>query len=381
MIYLDNAATNWPKPEETIIAMEKCIRTAGANPGRGGHKMSLAAGRIVFETREAVAKLFKIKDSARVVFTGNATESLNLALKGFIKFGDHVITSAMEHNAVARPLYSFKTMGVEVTEVPCSKEGFLDPDDVSKAIKKNTTAVVIMHASNVTGTIMPIQEIGKITREKDLCLIVDAAQTAGFLDIDVDQMNIDLLAFTGHKSLYGPQGTGGVYIREGIQLEPLKRGGTGSQSESLDQPEDMPDKFESGTHNTPGLAGLGAGIRFITSKGLEQVRRHERELTGRFLEGLKQMKKIEIYGPADPKLQVPVVSVNIHGQESSEIAFVLDRAFDIACRSGLHCSPSAHRTIGTLDRGTVRFSFSVFNTLGEVDETLDALERTVAELP
>jgi len=381
MIYLDNAATTWPKPEETIKAMEECIRNAGANPGRGGHKMSLSAGRIIFETREAIARLFNAGDPARVVFTGNATESLNLALKGILKPGDHVITSSMEHNAVARPLYVLKNRGVEVTEVPCSPQGTLDPGDIARAVKRNTKAVAVVHASNVTGAIIPVEEIGKITRERGIYFIVDAAQTAGLLDIDVEKMNIDILAFTGHKSLYGPQGTGGLYIGSGVLLEPLIQGGTGSKSESLEQPEDLPDKFESGTPNTPGIAGLGAGIRFINSKGQAWIRRHEQGLVARFLDGLEQMKKIEIYGPKDPALQVPVVSINVKGQDSSEIAFILDKVFDIACRSGLHCAPMAHKTMGTLERGTVRFSFSVFNTEAEVDRTLEALERTVAELP
>ncbi len=381
MIYLDNAATTWPKPEETIAAIEDCIRHAGANPGRGGHKMSLSAGRIVYETREAVAKLFKVDDPVRIVFTGNATESLNLALKGLLKPGDHVITSSMEHNSMARPLYVLQKRGVEVTQLQCSPTGTLEPGAVANAIKKNTVAVAILHASNVTGTILPIEEIGRITRANGVFLIVDAAQTAGLLDIDVNRINVDMLAFTGHKSLYGPQGTGGLFIRDGVLPEPLCQGGTGSKSESLEQPEDMPDRFESGTPNTPGLAGLGAGIRFIMSRGLDSIRKHEQVLVARFLEGLKQMKEIQIYGPADPSIQVPVVSVNVRGQDSSEIAFILDKAFDIACRSGLHCAPAAHRTIGTLDRGTVRFSFSIFNTPTEVDYVLDALERTVAELP
>ena len=381
MIYLDNAATTWPKPEEAIAAVVNCMRRAGANPGRGGHKMSLEAGRIIFETREALAKMFGVSDPARIVFTGNATESLNIALKGFLKPGDHVITSSMEHNAVARPLQVLKAKGIQITEVSCSPQGELDPRDVDRAVKTNTAAVIIMHASNVTGTIMPIGEIGKITRQKGLCFIVDAAQTAGLLDIDVDKMNIDLLAFTGHKSLYGPQGTGGLFIRDETGLEPLKQGGTGSSSESPEQPEEMPDKFESGTPNTPGIAGLRAGIKFISGQGIDSIRKHENELLSKFLAGLKQIKKIEIYGTANPLLQVPVVSLNVKGQDSAEIAFIMDKVFDIACRSGLHCSPSAHRTIGTLGRGTVRFSFSLFNTAEEVDLTLEALERTIAELP
>jgi len=380
MIYLDNAATTWPKPGETLAAINDCITRAGANPGRGGHKMSLAAGRIIFDAREELAGLFNVKDPARIVFTGNATESMNLAIKGFVRPGDHVITSSMEHNAVARPLHVLGKRGVEVSEVRCSPEGYLNPADISRVIRQNTTAVILLHASNVTGTVMPIEEIGQLTREKGLCLIVDAAQTAGFLDIDVEKFNVDMLVFTGHKSLYGPQGTGGLYIREGIDPEPLMEGGTGSSSESLEQPEEMPDKFESGTPNTPGIAGLGAGVRFIKTKGLDQIRRHERELLARFLDGLLQIRGMEIYGPRDPSRRGPVVSINIKGQESSEIAFIMDKVFDVACRSGLHCAPSAHRTIGTQDRGAVRFSFSLFNTASEVDFVLEALEKTVAEL-
>lgn len=380
MIYLDNAATTWPKPEQTIAAMEECVRLYGANPGRGGHKMSLTAGRIVFHAREEVARLFNVKDPARIAFSGNATESLNLAIKGLLKPGDHVITSSMEHNAVARPLHVMKGRGVEVTEVKCSVTGELDPDDVRKAIRPNTKAVVILHASNVTGTIMPVNEIGEITREREICFIVDVSQTAGFLDIDVNTMNVDLMAFTGHKGLFGPQGTGGLYIREGVNLTPLKEGGTGSKSELPEQPEDMPDKYESGTVNTPGLAGLGAGVKFIKSRGLDRIRKHEYELLSKFLNGLTQIPAIEVYGPLDPAKQVPVVSFNIKDQDSSEVAFILDKAFDIACRSGLHCAPAAHRTIGTIQRGTVRASFSAFNTESDVDMMLDALEKTASEL-
>lgn len=380
MIYMDNAATTWPKPEQTISAVVNCIRNTGANPGRGGHKMSLDAGRLIFETRESVANLFRVEDPAQIVFTGNATEALNLALRGLLKPGDHIITSSIEHNAVARPLHVLRQQGIEVTETACSPEGFLDASQIAKSIKKNTVAVVMLHASNVTGTILPIEEIGRITRERGLWLIVDAAQTAGYLDIDVIKMNVDLLAFTGHKSLYGPQGTGGLYIGKGICLEPLMTGGTGSSSESLEQPQDLPDRFESGTPNTPGIAGLGAGVRYIMDRGLERIRQHEQALLTRFLDGLSQIRQIEIYGPRDPGRQVPVVSINVKGQDSSEVAFVLDKAFNIACRSGLHCAPMAHRTMGTIDRGTVRFSFSMFTTVEEVDTTLQAVEKAVWEL-
>jgi len=381
VIYLDNAATTWPKPDETISAMVDCIKNAGANPGRGGHQMSLAAGRIILETREELAGLFGVSDPLRIVLTGNATEAINLALKGFLKEGDHVITGSMEHNAVARPLNVLRLRrGVDVTEIRCAADGQVDPAEVRKAFRKNTSAVVMIHASNVTGTVMPVEEIGLMARENGAAFIVDTAQTAGLLDIDVNRLHIDMLAFAGHKSLYGPQGTGGLFIREGINLEPLKEGGTGSKSESLDQPDEIPDKFESGTPNTPGIAGLGAGIRYVKSRGLAEIWKHEQGLVTRFLDGLSQMRKIQIYGPDDPSKRVPVVSINVNGQDSSEIAFVLDRVFGIACRSGLHCAPSAHKTIGTLDRGTVRFSFSIFNTCDEVDRTLEALSQTIAEL-
>lgn len=379
MIYLDNAATTWPKPEETVAAMEACLRTAGANPGRGGHKMSLAAGRIIFETREALAMLFNIDDPSRVIFCGNATEALNLSLKGLLKPGDHVITSSMEHNAVARPLHVLTQTGVEVTEISCTEKGQLDPEDIRKAVKANTRLISMVHASNVTGTVMPVEEIGKIAHNHGVRFLVDAAQTAGYMDIDVEKMNIDLLAFTGHKGLYGPQGTGGLFIRPGVELTPLLEGGTGSKSESLEQPEDMPDRYESGTPNTPGIAGLGAGVRLLLSRGLDNIRAHETELLARFIDGLQQIRKLELYGLADAAKQVPVVSVNVEGQDSSEVAFALDRVFDIACRSGLHCAPAAHKTMGTIDRGTIRFSFSLFNTAAEIDSALKALAQVVEE--
>ncbi|TLM98608.1 aminotransferase class V-fold PLP-dependent enzyme, partial [bacterium] len=252
MIYLDNAATTWPKPDTVPEAMISCMRNAGANPGRGGHRMSLAAGRIILETRELAAGLINAENPVQVVFTGNTTEALNLALKGVLRSGDHVVTSSMEHNSVIRPLHTLSASGIEVTEVACSAEGYLEPADIQAAIKNNTKMIALIHASNVTGTIMPVEEVGKLARQRGLIYLVDAAQTLGYLDIDVQRMNIDLLAFPGHKSLYGPQGTGGLYIREALELNPIKEGGTGSGSESLTQPVAMPDRYESGTPNTVG---------------------------------------------------------------------------------------------------------------------------------
>lgn len=378
MIYLDNAATTWPKPEGVWQAVEGLIKK-GANPGRGGHRMALDVGRIVLETREALAKLFNAGDPSRMVITANATESLNLALKGYLKAGDHVLATAMEHNAVARPLQVLMQQGVEVSYLPCSPEGFLDPRQIEKGIKKNTRMVVMTHASNVTGTLMPIEEAGQIARNNGLVFLVDAAQTAGVYEIDVEKFKIDLLAFPGHKGLLGPQGIGGLYIREGIDLQPLKEGGTGSNSESLFQPDELPDKYESGTLNTIGIAGLGGGISFLMEKGLENILLHERLLTKRLLEGMMEIKGIKIYGPIDEKKQAPVISFNFIEQDSSEIGFILDRVFNIASRTGLHCAPLAHQTMGTLEQGTVRLSMSCFNTEAEIDFVLEALQKIASE--
>ncbi|MDA8233733.1 MAG: aminotransferase class V-fold PLP-dependent enzyme, partial [Clostridia bacterium] len=268
MIYLDNAATTWPKPSSVWSAMEHCFHKLGANPGRSGHQMALDAGRLIYETREVLAKLFNISNPLQLVFTLNATEAVNLALKGLLKPGDHIITGSMEHNAVTRPLHVLKARGVEVTKVKAAGDGRIKVEDVAAQIKANTKAVAFTHASNVTGTLMPIEELGQLARAKGLVFIVDAAQTAGVYDLDVEKMNIDLLAFPGHKSLYGPQGTGGLYIREGITLEPLKEGGTGSSSEHPLQPDVLPDRYESGTPNTIGIAGLGAAVKFILQEGL-----------------------------------------------------------------------------------------------------------------
>ncbi len=379
MIYFDNAATTWPKPQTVIEAMSRCMQAAGANPGRGGHRMSLAAGRIILEARELVAGLINAENPVRVVFTGNATEALNLALKGVLRSGDHIITSAMEHNSVIRPLQALNALGVEVTAVAGDNIGYINPDDVRKVIKKNTKMIALLHASNVVGTIMPVAEIGMVAREYGLVYLVDAAQTMGYLDIDVQQMNIDLLAFPGHKCLYGPQGTGGLYIRDGLDLSPLKEGGTGSSSESPLQPEVMPDRYESGTPNTVGLAGLAAGVKYINEQGLDKIRAHGQGLLTMLVDGLRKISGVAVYGPKQPERQVPVVSFNLRSLGSSEVAFLLDRVYDIACRSGLHCAPAAHRSLGTLEAGTVRLSLSYHNTAAEVEKILAAIAQVALE--
>jgi cysteine desulfurase / selenocysteine lyase len=375
IIYFDNAATSWPKPKATIRAIESCLHDTGGSPGRSGHSMSIDAGRAIFNTREALAGILGIDDPLRIVLTKNATESINIAVFGLLKPGDHVITSSMEHNSIMRPLRVMETRGIELTILHCSATGELDPGVIVPVIKKNTKAIFLTHASNVTGTILSVADIGRIAREHGLVFCVDAAQTAGALPIDIGSMDIDLLAFTGHKSLFGPQGTGGLYIRKDIEkvISPLMRGGTGSRSEYEEQPDFMPDKFESGTPNTAGYAGLTAGINFILSQGLDTINAHEKRLTELFLQGIGSVDGVTIYGLKDASRRIAIVSFNIRGIDPAEAALELDERFDIMSRPGLHCAPSAHKTIGTFPAGTVRFSFSYFNTVEEINRAVDAV--------
>lgn len=380
MIYFDNAATSWPKPPSVLEAISYCLRETGANPGRAGHKMSLMANEMVDGTRKKLGNLFGIDENKyeRIIFTLNATEALNLAIKGLLKDGDHVIISSMEHNSVSRPINLLEKKGVSVTRTQCDGEGNIDPGDIRKAIKKNTKLIAFTHASNVTGTVLPIEEIGKVAGENAITLLVDAAQSAGALDIDVKKMNIGLLAFPGHKSLLGPAGTGGLYVGEGIVLEPLIYGGTGSQSALPGMPEILPERYEAGTLNTIGIAGLGAGVEFIQKEGMEKIRKHELFLTQKFIEeSIKRIKGIKIYGPKSTENRAPVVSFAIEGRKPVEIGGILDKYFGVACRAGLHCSPDAHITLGTYDQKLVRFSFSYYNTDKEVEYVLDSLEEIV----
>jgi cysteine desulfurase family protein len=375
ILYFDNAATSWPKPETTIQTVDSCLRETGGSPGSSGHSLSIDAGRVIFNAREALAGLLGIDDPLRIVLTKNATEALNIAVFGLLKPGDHVITSSMEHNSVMRPLRAMEANGVDLTVLPCSTAGELDPGVIVPAIKKNTKAIILTHASNVTGTIIPVADIGRIAREHGLVFCVDAAQTAGALPIDIGAIDIDLLAFTGHKSLFGPQGTGGLYIRKDLDqvIFPLMRGGTGSRSEYEEQPNFMPDKFESGTPNTTGYAGLTAGIDFILSQGLNTINAHEKILTKLFLQGIGAVDGVKIYGLKDASRRIAVVSFNIRGIDPAKAALELDERFGIMSRSGIHCAPSAHKTIGTFPAGTVRFSFSYFNTVEEINQAVDAV--------
>lgn len=376
MIYLDNAASSWPKPEETWRAMEHFMHHIGANPGRSGHRLSVEAGRILMDAREALADLFRIKDPLRISFTKNATEALNVAIHGILKSGDHCITTGMEHNSVMRPLRALQKIGVEVTLVPCSPDGELDPIDIKKAIKSNTKLIVTTHASNVTGTIIPIAEVGKIARSHDIPYCVDASQSAGSVPIDVEEMSIDLLAFTGHKALYGPQGTGGLYIRAGLEkdIAPLMQGGTGSRSESQEQPPFMPDKYESGTPNTVGIAGLAAGVRFCLAQGIEAIRSKEMALMRTLIDGLRTIPGIRLYGVAAPQKQIAICSFTVVNLSPAQITMALDEEFGIMSRGGLHCAPQAHKTIGTFPVGTTRLSAGYFNTAQDIEAAIAAIE-------
>lgn len=374
LIYFDNAATTFPKPEEIYRKVDRILRNIGGNPGRSGHRMALEANRVILDARDSIASLFNIEDSSRVVFTSNATEALNLGIKGLLRPGDHVVTSGMEHNAVTRPLKMLERMGIEHTKATCSPEGFLEPVAVKKAIRSNTRLIVITHASNVTGTINPLREIGAVAKEREIKLLVDAAQTAGMLPIDVEKDNIDMLACAGHKGLFGLQGTGFLYVASDIQLEPIKEGGTGGNPESDIMPDTLPERLEAGTMNTPGIGGLGEGVEFILKEGVEKIRRHEILLTDRLIKGLLNIKQVIIYGPKDAERQMAVVSFNIKGKDPSDVGFVLDSSFGIMSRVGLHCASDAHRTIGTFPQGTVRLSPGYFNTVEEVDFIVDAVK-------
>ncbi len=383
MIYLDNTATSWPKPPEVVEAMVHFTKEVGGSPGRSGHRLSVEAARLVYAAREAVAELFDAPDPLRVVFGQNVTEALNLALRGYLRPGDHLITSSMEHNSMMRPLRGLKREGVEVTVVQCSPEGHLDPAEVETAIRPNTVMIGLNHASNVVGTLLPVATVGQIARCHGLLLLLDVAQTGGVYPINMQSDSIDLLAFTGHKSLYGPMGTGGLIIGERVdleRLEPLKRGGTGSWSEREEQPDFLPDMCESGTPNAVGLAGLEAGVRWVLAQGVGAIRAHEVTLTQRLLDGLSAIPSVTTYGDLDATRRTATISFNIDGMEPSEVGLRLDEEHEIMCRVGLHCAPAAHRTIGTFPKGTVRLGLGAFNTPGEIDAALAAVEELSGEV-
>lgn len=375
MIYLDNAATTYPKPKSVYQGVMRAMTEYGANPGRGSHAMAIEGARVIYETRELMAQLFNLDDPMRVIFTFNATDSLNQAIKGVLNPGDHVITTSMEHNSVLRPVKELEKYGVENTIVQCAPDGSVNVEDIEAAVKSNTKLVVTTHVSNLTGTIMPVEEIGQMCRRKNILYLMDAAQSAGVLDIDMKKYNIDLLAAPGHKGLLGPQGTGALLINCETEIKQLKEGGTGSESSSMMQPNFYPDKLEAGTHNLPGIAGLNAGLKYILNKGTKSICSHENNLLDIFIGEMKKNSKIKIYGPAAIKDRCGVVPVNIEDIDSSEVAFRLDTDYGIAVRPGLHCAPLAHKTIGTEKTGAVRFSVGPFNKKSDIMAAVKALDE------
>ena len=376
IIYLDNAASTWPKPPGVKERMAEVIEDFAANPGRGGHTLAMKASKTVFRTRVQLSRLFGIQNPNNLFFYLNATQALNQAIKGYLKAGDHVIASSVEHNSVRRPIeYMRREHQVEATFVEPRADFLFHVEDFVKAIQPNTRLLVVSHASNLTGVILPIAELGQLAKERGIAFLVDASQTAGVLPIHVEEMKIDMLAFPGHKGLYGPQGTGGLYVHGDIDLEPLIHGGTGSQSEAIDQPTTRPDRYESGTLNTPGLAGLQAGVDFILEQGVDRIREHEWELAKQTIIGLQQIPGVQVYGPGIETERVAVIAFNIGEADASEVSFILDQQYGIATRSGYHCTPLGHQTAGTEQRGAVRASFGMFNTEKDVEALMNAVRE------
>lgn len=373
MIYMDNAATSWPKPQVVYDSVLRAMEKYGANPGRSSHTMAVEAANILLYTREMLCQLYNVHDPFRMIFTLNTTDSLNLAIKGILKEGDHVVTTSMEHNSVIRPLMHLAKRGIETTIVPADGQGLLNPADLEKAIRSNTRLIVTTHASNVTGTLMPIEAIGAIARNHGIYYLLDGAQTAGLLPMDFTKLPVDLVAMPGHKGMLGPQGTGVLFIREGVELEQIREGGTGSQSEKVYQPEFLPDRYESGTQNTPGIAGLGAGVGYILSKGQHKFQSHLAGLERLFINALSQIEGVRIYGPESIKDRVGIISINIWERDSREIVNILNDEYNIATRGSLHCAPLAHETLGTKNQGTVRFSPGILTTLDEVKASIKAI--------
>jgi len=378
-IYLDNAATMYPKAPGVGDAVKHFIDNIGCNVKRGIYKSALSAEEIVLETREQLCRLFNFEKPENVIFTSNITQSLNYILKGFLKQGDHCIVSSMEHNAVMRPLTQLKGVGVEFSRVQCDIFGRLNPEDIRDQIKANTKAVIMTHASNVCGTVLPIYETGKICRENGLSFIIDSAQSAGALRLDFKELNADAIAFTGHKGLMGPQGIGGFAVSDKLAdaMSPLITGGTGSFSDSEEQPEYLPDKFEAGTPNIPGIFGLNAALKYIDSIGIESIYSSEMRLTSVFINEISNIKGVALAGIKDRIGRTAVVSLDFEGKDNAEISYALDKEYGIMTRCGLHCAPSAHKTLKTFPQGTVRFSFSHFNTMEEVKYTVDAINSLV----
>lgn len=377
-LYLDNAATSFPKPEPVCAAVDHAMRHGAANPGRGGYRLSLEAGRTVLAARTAAARLVGMPDPAQIIFVANATEALNLALFGVLRAGDRVVTTSMEHNAVVRPLRALADQGVEVVKVPGDRSGFVPPAEVKRACTPGTRLLAMTHCSNVTGTLQAVEELGPWCRAQGILCLVDAAQSAGLFPLDVGAMAIDLLAVPGHKAIMGPPGTGFLCVGAGVQLKPLLYGGTGTRSMSDAQPDELPERLESGTLNVVGLAGLHAALEFLQEIGLNRVREHERALLGQLLAGLRRIPAVHLYGPAASERHGGALSFTLAGLDPAAVGYRLDHEFDIGVRVGLHCAPDAHRTIGTFPQGTIRVSPGWFNSHADIDRFLAAVHALAA---
>lgn len=376
MIYFDNAATTLHKPPEVIEAVVHAMTTSG-NASRGTHTGSLAASRTVYETRKKIADFFHCSRADHVIFTSNSTEALNIAICGTLGKGDHIISTDLEHNSVLRPLYHLEEQGASLTFLSANKKGCIDYDDFKRSIKPNTKAIVCTHASNLTGNVLDIERIGHIAKAHNLLFIVDASQSAGCIDINMENMNIDILCFTGHKGLLGPQGTGGLCIHESVEIRPFKRGGSGIHSYEKGQPQAYPARLEAGTLNSHGIAGLCAAINYINTITIPVIAKKEQELLWHFYKGICNIPEIHIYGDFDTKERAAILSLNIEGYDSGTVSDVLSQEYDIATRPGAHCAPRMHQALGTTETGAVRFSFSSFNTMEEVETAIRALKELV----
>ncbi|WP_042198226.1 aminotransferase class V-fold PLP-dependent enzyme [Paenibacillus camerounensis] len=376
LVYLDHAATSWPKPPEVAAAMMEALEHSGANAGRGNHSLAIGTGRVLVRARCELAELFGISNAQDIAFTHNTTMGLNMAIKGTLRAGDHVISTMTEHNSVRRPLeYLRRTMGIKIDYLQVDEEGQISLTALKQLFRPSTKMVICNHSSNLLGSILPVSEIGMIAKAHNAVYLVDAAQSAGVLDINVREMNIDLLAFPGHKGLLGPQGTGGIYISPELELEPLMHGGTGSQSESSEQPDVRPDRYEAGTQNAVGIAGLLAGVRKIKSIGIAKIHHDEWLLTQQLMEGLSGISGLRMLGPKPGAPRSGIVSFTVEGQESAAIAHRLDREYNIAVRAGMHCTPLAHKAAATLESGAVRVSVGVSSTEHDIKRMLDAMEE------
>ena len=378
MIYFDNAATTMRKPDCVVQAVTEALCAMG-NSGRGVHEGALSASRIIYDTRIALAEMFGAESPERIAFTANSTQALNIAIKGVLNPGDHVITTALEHNSVLRPLYELEERGVLLTILPADKAGNIRYEDFEQEIQPNTRAIVTTHGSNLTGNLLDIGRLGGIAKKYGLLYIVDASQTAGVFDIDVQQMHIDILCFTGHKGLLGPQGTGGLYVRDGVEVRPLLSGGSGVQTYLRSHPAQMPTALEAGTLNGHGIAGLGAAVRHILDTGMETIRQKEQALMWEFYTQVRQIPGITVYGDFSTQNRCPIVTLNVRDYDSGEVSDALASEYGIATRSGAHCAPLMHKALGTVEQGAVRFSFSHYNTEEEINFAVSALRELAQE--